>query len=94
MPEGRQRLPGCYEMFGDDAKIAAQALELAPLYARIKSVAGRAAPIPKFVITRADNCVNCGKCEKACPVDAIIGARYRFDGNWVLYGGVLRRGSG
>lgn len=32
----------------------------------IKTVAGRAAPIPKFVMTRADNCVNCGKCEKAC----------------------------
>ena len=32
----------------------------------IKTVAGRATPIPKFVITRADNCVNCGKCEKAC----------------------------
>ncbi|MDD1769537.1 MAG: 4Fe-4S dicluster domain-containing protein, partial [Methanomassiliicoccales archaeon] len=32
----------------------------------IKTVAGRAAPIPKFVIVRADNCVNCGKCEKAC----------------------------
>ncbi len=32
----------------------------------IKTVAGRAQPIPKFVITRADNCVNCGKCEKAC----------------------------
>ncbi len=24
------------------------------------------APVPKFVITRADNCINCGKCEKAC----------------------------
>ena len=32
----------------------------------LRTVAGRAAPIPKFVITRADNCVNCGKCEKAC----------------------------
>ncbi len=32
----------------------------------IKIVAGRAVPVPKFVITRADNCVNCGKCEKAC----------------------------
>lgn len=32
----------------------------------IKTVPGRAAPIPKFTITRADNCVNCGKCEKAC----------------------------
>jgi ferredoxin len=26
----------------------------------------RAPPVPKFVITRASNCVNCGKCEKAC----------------------------
>ncbi len=25
-----------------------------------------APPVPKFVITRASNCVNCGKCEKAC----------------------------
>ncbi len=32
----------------------------------IKTVAGRAAAVPKFVITRADNCVNCGKCEKSC----------------------------
>jgi len=32
----------------------------------IKTVAGRAAPIPEFVITRAENCVNCGKCEKSC----------------------------
>jgi NAD-dependent dihydropyrimidine dehydrogenase PreA subunit len=32
----------------------------------LKTVACKAAPIPKFVITRADNCVNCGKCEKAC----------------------------
>jgi len=26
----------------------------------------RALPVPKFVIRRATNCVNCGKCEKAC----------------------------
>ncbi len=32
----------------------------------IKTVGTRATPVPKFVITRADNCVNCGKCEKAC----------------------------
>lgn len=32
----------------------------------IKTVPGRATPVPKFVITRADNCINCGKCEKAC----------------------------
>ncbi len=32
----------------------------------IKTVAGRATPVPKFVITRADYCINCGKCEKAC----------------------------
>lgn len=25
-----------------------------------------ATPVPKFVITRASNCVNCGKCERAC----------------------------
>ncbi len=23
-------------------------------------------PVPKFIIERADNCMNCGKCEKAC----------------------------
>jgi len=28
--------------------------------------ANRAPPVPKFVITRADNCINCGKCERAC----------------------------
>ncbi len=32
----------------------------------IKTVQGRAAAVPKFVIVRADNCMNCGKCEKAC----------------------------
>ncbi|MBE0518483.1 MAG: hypothetical protein IH630_04580 [Thermoplasmata archaeon] len=32
----------------------------------IRIIPGRASPVPKFVITRADNCVNCGKCEKAC----------------------------
>ena len=32
----------------------------------IEVVASTAPPVPKFVITRADNCVNCGKCEKAC----------------------------
>jgi len=26
----------------------------------------RAPPVPKFVIVRADNCINCGKCERAC----------------------------
>jgi len=31
-----------------------------------KTVAGRATPVPKFVILRATNCVNCGKCERAC----------------------------
>ena len=31
-----------------------------------KTVSNRATPVPKFVIVRADNCVNCGKCEKAC----------------------------
>lgn len=32
----------------------------------LKTVQGRATPVPKFVIVRADNCMNCGKCEKAC----------------------------
>lgn len=32
----------------------------------IKTVQGRAQPVPKFVIVRADNCINCAKCEKAC----------------------------
>lgn len=32
----------------------------------IETVPTIAPPIPKFVITRASNCVNCGKCEKAC----------------------------
>ncbi len=27
---------------------------------------GRVSPVPKFVIVRADNCMNCGKCERAC----------------------------
>lgn len=26
----------------------------------------RAPPVPRFVIVRADNCINCGKCERAC----------------------------
>ena len=32
----------------------------------IKTVQGRAQPVPKFVMVRADNCINCAKCEKAC----------------------------
>jgi ferredoxin len=32
----------------------------------LKTFPGRAQPVPKFVIVRADNCINCGKCEKAC----------------------------
>jgi len=32
----------------------------------MKTVPGRESPVPKFVIVRADNCVNCGKCERAC----------------------------
>ena len=32
----------------------------------IETVPSTAPPVPKFVITRAPNCVNCGKCEKAC----------------------------
>ena len=27
---------------------------------------GRHRPVPKFVIRRADHCINCGKCERAC----------------------------
>jgi len=32
----------------------------------IKSMPGRTPPVPKFVIVRADNCINCGKCERSC----------------------------
>src|SRR4030067_29625 len=32
----------------------------------LKVVQNRAAPGPKFVITRAASCVTCGKCETAC----------------------------
>ena len=32
----------------------------------IETVPSTAPPVPKFIITRASNCVNCGKCEKAC----------------------------
>ncbi len=32
----------------------------------IQTFQSTAPPVPKFVITRAENCVNCGKCEKAC----------------------------
>jgi len=32
----------------------------------LKTVPGRVGAVPKFVIIRADNCVNCGKCERAC----------------------------
>lgn len=31
-----------------------------------RSMPSRVSPVTKFVIVRADNCVNCGKCEKAC----------------------------
>jgi len=27
---------------------------------------GRHKPVPKFVVRRAENCINCGKCERAC----------------------------
>ena len=40
-----------------------------------KTVAARAKPAPKFAIVRADNCINCGKCEKAC----IYGAQKRSE---------------
>ncbi|HEX9908910.1 MAG TPA: glutamate synthase-related protein, partial [Thermoplasmata archaeon] len=32
----------------------------------LRPTPGRATPVPKYVIVRADNCVNCGKCEKSC----------------------------
>jgi ferredoxin len=32
----------------------------------IRSMPSRVSPVPKFVIDRADNCINCAKCEKAC----------------------------
>jgi ferredoxin len=32
----------------------------------MKTVDHRAPRIPEFTITRADNCVNCGRCERAC----------------------------
>ena len=32
----------------------------------LRSVPGRAPPVPKYVILRADNCINCGKCERSC----------------------------
>lgn len=41
----------------------------------MKTMQARAAPAPKFVIVRADNCINCGKCEKSC----IYGAHKRSE---------------
>ncbi|MEM2892061.1 MAG: glutamate synthase-related protein [Thermoplasmata archaeon] len=32
----------------------------------LADVPGRCHPVPKFEILRADNCANCGKCERAC----------------------------
>ena len=32
----------------------------------LKTMQPRAAPAPKFVMVRAGNCINCGKCEKSC----------------------------
>lgn len=32
----------------------------------LKHVAARAPRVPRFEISRADNCVNCGRCERAC----------------------------
>lgn len=31
---------------------------------------GRHKPVPKFLVRRADNCINCGKCERACVYSA------------------------
>jgi ferredoxin len=43
---------------------------MATMYERyhipLKTVAARAPRIPKFVISRTDNCVNCGRCGRAC----------------------------
>ena len=41
----------------------------------LRPVPGRVSPVPKFVIVRADNCVNCGKCERSC----IYGAHKRSE---------------
>ncbi len=43
----------------------------------IETVPTTAPPVPKFIITRASNCVNCGKCEKAC----IFGVHKRKEGD-------------
>jgi ferredoxin len=32
----------------------------------LRSVPSRAPAVPKYVIVRADNCINCGKCERSC----------------------------
>jgi ferredoxin len=32
----------------------------------LKTIEGRAQKVPKFVITRSDGCINCGRCERAC----------------------------
>ncbi|MHC1709002.1 MAG: glutamate synthase-related protein [Methanomassiliicoccales archaeon] len=31
---------------------------------------GRHSPVPKFLVRRAENCINCGKCERACVYSA------------------------
>lgn len=31
---------------------------------------GRHRPVPRFLVRRADNCMNCGKCERACVYNA------------------------
>lgn len=41
----------------------------------IRAVQARAGPVPKFIILRAGNCINCGKCERAC----IYGAHKRSE---------------
>lgn len=33
-------------------------------------VPGMQRPVPKFLVTRADNCMNCGKCERSCVYNA------------------------
>jgi len=32
----------------------------------VQPTQGRHRPVPKFLVRRAENCINCGKCERAC----------------------------
>jgi len=42
-------------------------------HVHVVPTSGRHRPVPKFLVRRADNCINCGKCERAC----IYGAHKR-----------------